>query len=124
MTNEQSLKNIETVKSLIHLYSDNCVYLKFDAQNNFEIVLLEKLDDQYHSTILDHYYDKQLPYGHLWSPPLRNDPHLLYSDVNLCFMFNLTTQEYTIDYKDAPDDLEALRKEAREEYQKLTGKLK
>lgn len=120
MTQEESLQNLETVKKMAHLYSDDCVYLKFKNNFDFEVVRLSSLDNDYHASILDIHYGSNLPYGHLWVPPLCNEPHLRYKDKNLNFLLNLTTQEYTLTYADAPADLE----EVRQEYLDLIGKFK
>lgn len=120
MTNQESLQNIEIVKKLAHLYDNDCVYLKFKNKIEFEIIRLPKLDDDFHSIFLKNLHEHSLPYGHMWQPPLRSEPHLRYIDSNLNFLLNLTTLEYTLDFNDAPVDIE----EARKEYLDLIRQLK
>lgn len=120
MTNEQSMQNIDTVKKLLHLYENNCVYLQFKNETEFEIIRLPKLDDNFHSAVIEKHRELNLPYAHLWQPTLRKDPHVRYADVNLSFMLNLTTSIYSITFNDAPEDLN----EVREEYLELIKSFK
>ncbi len=114
MTYEQSILNIETVKRHRHLYNDNCVYLQFKNDTEFEIITLPENDDDVHSMIFDNLHDKKLAYGHLWHPPLRSEPHLRYVDTNVNFFLNLTTNEFDLKFSDCPDEVDI--DEARKEY--------
>lgn len=114
MTHEQSMLNIETVKRHRDLYKDNCVYLQFKNDTEFDIITLPQNDDDVHSMVFDNFHDKQLAYGHLWQPPLQKEPHLRYKDTNVNFFLNLTTNEFTMVFSDCPDEVDI--EEARKEY--------
>lgn len=114
MTYEQSMLNIETVKKYRYLYDNNCVYLQFKNDTEFDVINLPQSDDETHSLVLDNFYIKKLAYGHVWHPPLRSEPHLRYIDTNVNFFLNLTTNEFTLEFSDSPEEVDV--EEARKDY--------
>lgn len=120
MTLEQSLKNVEIVKSMAYLFNNDCVYLKFTSATEYEVIRLPELDDCFHTTMLTHLNCDNLPYGHMWIAPLIKKPLLRYVDANLNYRLDLATNESSITFPDTPVDAE----EARQEYLELIRQFK
>jgi len=119
MTNEESMKNIETLKKLVYLYRDDYIYFEFTNATDFNIVCYSDFDIAAHGAYIDKQRKNNLPISFLWPPPGQTG-HLKYKDNNLSYVLNLTTGEYTSEDANAPLDMD----EVRRQYQALTGQFK
>lgn len=118
MTNEESLLNIEKIKSFFDGYSGDQIYFHFKTQTEFEVVRYPLYKLENHLFHLDHHIKNSLPMGRLF---LYNDEVIIrYSDSNYSYVANLTTDEFTLRDINAPIDLD----EVRAEYKKLVGQFK
>lgn len=92
MTYEQSLKNIEVLKSLVWPWDIDYIFFDFKTESEFEFIFFDKENSQKIEEYLPIKYRAKLPVAHIHENKLGQE-ELYYEDNFFRYRSNLVTHE-------------------------------
>lgn len=97
MTYEQSLKNIEALKSLVWPWNVDYIFFDFKTKSEFKIIFLDKDRSHKIEECLPIKWRAKLPLGHIHENKYGQDM-LYYVDEVVTYEYNLTTNNIKMSY--------------------------
>ncbi|MEK6627678.1 MAG: hypothetical protein AABY53_03555 [Bdellovibrionota bacterium] len=97
MTYEQSLKNIEILKSLVWPWDIDYVFFDFKTESEFEIIFFDKENSDKIEEYLPLKWNAKLPLAHIHENK-RGQEILYYVDKIVTYEYNLTTDNMIMLY--------------------------
>lgn len=92
MTYEQSLKNIENIRSLVWPWDIDYIFFNFKTETEFEVIFLDKENSHKIEEYLVVKSCAQLPIAHIHENE-QGQEELYYVDNSVHYRINLVTQE-------------------------------